>query len=57
MKKDPIVEETRQQRDEYASQFHYDLRAMVEDLKKKELRHAERVVSLKDQAHREEANI
>lgn len=30
---DPIVEETRCLRDEYASKFNYDIRAIVEDLK------------------------
>jgi hypothetical protein len=30
---DPIVEETRRLRDEYASKFNYDIHAIVEDLK------------------------
>jgi hypothetical protein len=33
---DPIVEETRKQRDEYASQFDYDINAMVRDLQERE---------------------
>ncbi len=39
MNRDPIVEETRQRRDEYASQFRYDLKAIYRDLKEKEARH------------------
>lgn len=42
---DPIVEETRKYRDEYASSFNYNLKAMFLDLKEKEKRHIERVVS------------
>lgn len=33
---DPIVEETRRLRDEYAAQFDYDLEALVRDLKEQE---------------------
>ena len=33
---DPIVQEVRKARDEYAKQFNYDVRAMVKDLKEKE---------------------
>ena len=36
MKEDPIVEEVRRIRKAYAEQFYYDLRAIFEDLKKKE---------------------
>jgi len=42
---DPIVEETRKLRDEYASSFNYNLKAMFLDLKRKEERHITRVVS------------
>lgn len=42
---DPIVEEVRRWRDEYAKQFNYDLRAMVEDIRKREQEHPERLVS------------
>ncbi len=34
--KDEIVEEVRKAREAYAAQFDYDLKRMVEDLKKKE---------------------
>lgn len=36
MKDDPIVAETRERRDEYASQFDYDIDAMVRDLQERE---------------------
>jgi hypothetical protein len=36
MWKDPIIEELQQQRDEYAKQFNYDLKAMFEDVKAQE---------------------
>ena len=36
MLKDPIVEEVRKHRNEYASQFNFDLDAMFNDLKSKE---------------------
>ena len=34
MWKDPIVEEVRRIRQEHAKQFHYDLRAIVDDIRK-----------------------
>ena len=43
--KDPIVEEVRRIRNEYAKRFGYDLRAMAADLREKEERHSERLVS------------
>lgn len=36
MWKDPIVEEVRKARDEYARRFNYDVDAMFEDLRRKE---------------------
>ncbi len=36
MWKDPIVEEIRKHRDEYAKKFNYDLSAIFDDLRKKE---------------------
>ncbi len=36
MWKDPIVEETRRMKDEYASKFNYDLQAIYHDLKELE---------------------
>ncbi len=45
MRDDPIVEEVRRIRDEYAKQFDYDLRAMADDLREREQEHPERLVS------------
>ena len=45
MKPDPIVEETRRVRREYAQQFGFDLQAMAADLRQREQRHPERLVS------------
>jgi hypothetical protein len=42
---DPIIEETRKLRDEYARQFNYDLWAMLKDLQEKEKKHKEKIVS------------
>ncbi|HIJ64939.1 MAG TPA: hypothetical protein HPP77_03230 [Candidatus Hydrogenedentes bacterium] len=42
---DPIVDEVRRIRDEYAKQFGYDLQAMAADLREKEQRHREQLVS------------
>lgn len=42
---DPIVEETRRLRDEYASQFDYDLDALFRDLKEQERKSGREVVS------------
>ncbi|NJL26917.1 MAG: hypothetical protein HC897_03045 [Thermoanaerobaculia bacterium] len=43
---DPIVAEVRNQRDEYAKQFNYDLAAIFFDLREKEKTSGQRVVSL-----------
>jgi len=45
MQNDPIVEEVRQARQAYAKQFGYDLRAMAEDLRRKEREHPDQIVS------------
>ena len=45
MRDDPIVEEVRRIRDEYAKQFDYDLRAMAADLRKCEQAHPDRLVT------------
>ena len=42
---DPIVEETRRLRDEYAAQFGYDLEALFRDLKEQERQSGRAVVS------------
>jgi hypothetical protein len=46
MIKDPVVEEVRQLRDEYAKQFNYDLEAIYRDLKAQEKESGQKYVSL-----------
>jgi hypothetical protein len=50
---DPIVEETRRWRREYAEQFDFDLRAIAADLRKCEQRHPERLVCFSPKPSRE----
>ncbi len=45
MKNDPIIEEIHQLRDEYASEFDYNLDAMFHDLKQKERKSGWKVVA------------
>ncbi len=45
MLNDPIVEEVRRIREEYAKQFDYDVSAIAADLRKREQQHPERLVS------------
>jgi len=45
MVSDPIVEEVRRIRQEYAKRFNYDLHAIAADLRKGEQEHPERLVS------------
>lgn len=45
MIRDPIVEEVRQARNEYAKQFNYDLDAIREDLQRKQKQPGKNVVS------------
>lgn len=54
MTKDPIVEEVRKVRDEYAKQFGYDLDAIVRDLQQKQA--GEQVVSFPPKRPRISAN-
>jgi hypothetical protein len=42
---DPIVDEVRRVREQYAKQFAYDLGAMADDLRKREQEHRERLVT------------
>jgi len=42
---DPIVEEVRRTRQEYAKQFDYDLHAMVADLRTRKQEHLDRSIS------------
>ncbi len=45
MWQDPVVEEVRRIRDEYAKKFNYDLHAICEDFRKKQLSSDHKVVS------------
>lgn len=45
MKADPIVEEVRRVRHDYAQEFGFDLRAMAAHLREREQLHPERLVS------------
>jgi hypothetical protein len=45
MQTDPIIDEVRRIRQEYARQFDYDLGAMAADLRKHEQEHPERLVT------------
>ena len=42
---DPIIDEVRRIRQEYAKQFDFDLRAMAADLRRKEQQHPDQLVS------------
>jgi hypothetical protein len=52
MLSDPIVEEVRRARKEYAKRFNYDLRAIAESLRKQEQEHAERLASFPPKSSR-----
>ena len=45
--KDPIVEEVRRIRDDHSKQFNYDIDAICEDYKKRQLQVKDRLVRLK----------
>jgi len=45
MIEDPIVEEVRKVRDDYARQFNYDLEAIFRDLQKKQQQPGKKMVS------------
>ncbi len=46
MYQDEILEEIHKYREEYAKSFNYDLNAIFEDLKKKQMAHQDQVVTL-----------
>lgn len=45
MWKDPIVEETRKLRDQYASQFKYDIDAIFKDIQQRQAQSSKKLVS------------
>jgi hypothetical protein len=46
MYKDEIIAEIHKYREEYAKSFNYDLNAIFDDLRKKQIAHAHRVIKL-----------
>jgi hypothetical protein len=46
MWQDPIVEETRKMRDQYASQFNYDMDAIYQDIQRRQVKSNKKLVSL-----------
>jgi len=46
MRRDTIVEEVRKKREDHASKFNFDLKKICRDLKEKEKKYGNRVVSL-----------
>jgi hypothetical protein len=46
MYKDPILEQIHKYREEYAKSFNYDLKAIFEDLRKKQIASGRKVVKL-----------
>lgn len=46
MWKDPIVEEIRRYREEYAGRFNYDLHAICEDVRQEQGKQGRQVISL-----------
>ncbi len=57
MDNDPIIQEVRKYRYEYAKQFNFDIREIAADLKKKEQKHKSQLVSFspKPPRHRKTA--
>jgi uncharacterized coiled-coil DUF342 family protein len=51
MKRDEIVEEVRKYREQHASKFNFDLKEICRDLKEKEKKYGNRVVSLPAKQH------
>lgn len=57
MRNDPIVEEVRRIREEYARQFGHDLRAMAADLRKREQGHRDSLVTFPPKPARRSAGV
>ncbi len=51
MYKDEIIEEIHKYREEYAKSFNYDLKAIFDDLRKKQIAHGRTVVKLPIKRH------
>ncbi|NQT36924.1 MAG: hypothetical protein HQ581_05520 [Planctomycetes bacterium] len=57
MNDDPIVEEVRKARDEYAKQFGYDLDAICRDLQEKQQQPGRQLVSFPPKSPRSENKV
>jgi hypothetical protein len=57
MLSDPIVEEVRRVRQEYAKRHNFDLHAIAADLRKREQEHPERLVSFPPKTPRRMRNV
>jgi hypothetical protein len=57
MWQDPIVQETRRLREEYATQFKGDSDAMFQDILRRQVAHKERLVSFKPREPRQRKSI
>ncbi len=57
MWKDPIVEETRKLREDYASQFNHDMDAIYEDIQKRQAQSDKKPVSLPPRKPCKETNV
>ncbi|MGD9633843.1 MAG: hypothetical protein AB7U97_11250 [Pirellulales bacterium] len=53
MWQDPIVEEVRKRREEYAAKFNFDLKAICQDLRERQKHSDRKIVSL--ESHRTES--
>lgn len=42
---DPVIDEVRKIREAYAEKFNYDIKAICRDLKRKQAKHADKVIS------------
>lgn len=55
MRRDPIVEEVRRRREEYAARFNHDLKAICRDLRERQEKSGRKTVSLPPKRVREES--
>ena len=57
MWKDPIVEETRKLREQYASQFNYDIDAIFKDIQQRQAQSGKKLVSFPARKPSKSSNI
>jgi len=56
MRIDPIMKEIHQNRENLAQKFNFDIRKIVEDARKRETKHKERVVNLRAKRNKSTAH-